>query len=155
MARGRFSLFGHPLHPPFTHFPVALWSFSSLLDVVAFFGGGNFWWQMSFWCIIAGLCLSLLTYATGFIEYVSLPEKKNVMRTANWHLLLMSLAGTAYLGTLLIRGDAIPAAGREIPAICFSLAGLICLMTGGWLGGILIYRHGIATEQGKTGSQVE
>lgn len=153
MSSSKFSFLGHPLHPPFTHFPVALWSISLLWDMVGIWRGEILWWQLSFWSIAAGLVMALPAAVTGFIEYVILPqERKAALRTATRHMIVVMIAASAYAGSLILRGGpAIPANDMLLPSVGLAGLGFISLQIGGWLGGELVYKHrvGIAEKKDK------
>lgn len=135
----RLRIAGHPIHPVLVHFPVALWPVSLLGDIVGLWRGDPLWWQLSFWCLALGLIAALPTIAAGFIDYAWLPNDHPALGTANAHMLLMSSATIAFLVSLLVRGG--PAATTL--AIAFSALGITLLVAGGWLGGTLVYRHGV------------
>lgn len=151
MSSSKFSFLGHPLHPPFTHFPVALWSISLLWDVLGLWQGEVMWWQLSFWSITAGLVMALPAAVTGFIEYVTLPpERKETLRTATRHMIVVMVAASAYTGSLIFRGGAsVPADDTLLPAMGLAVLGFISLQIGGWLGGELVYKHrvGVVAEK--------
>jgi len=153
MSSSKFSFLGHPLHPPFTHFPLALWSISLLWDVLGLWRGEVMWWQLSFWSIAAGLVMALPAAVTGFIEYVTLPqEQKAALRIATRHMIVVMVSASAYTGSLILRGDAaIPADDTLLPAVGLAVFGFVSIQIGGWLGGELVYKHrvGIAEKVDK------
>ena len=140
---------GHPLHPPFVHFPLALWSISLLWDAVGLWQGELLWWQLSFWSMAAGLVMALPAAVTGFIEYVKLPaERKVAMRIATRHMIVVMVSASAYTGSLILRGGAsIPAANRMIPALALAILGFLSLHIGGWLGGELVYKYRVGVKE--------
>ncbi|MEX2104462.1 MAG: DUF2231 domain-containing protein [Bacilli bacterium] len=60
-------LLSHPLHPIFTHFPMALLMISLLWDILGLWQGDPFWWSFSFWSITVGLIFAVLAMVTGLI----------------------------------------------------------------------------------------
>lgn len=68
--RGESRFSGHPLHPLFTHFPMALWMTSLLWDSLGLWSGDLLWWSFSFWSIAVGLIFAFLAVITGLIDYV-------------------------------------------------------------------------------------
>lgn len=135
----RLRIASHPIHPALVHFPVALWPVSLLWDIVGLWRGDPLWWQLSFWCLALGLIAALPAIAAGFMDYTSLPNDHPALGTANAHMLIMASATIAFLVSLLVRGG--PAATTL--AIGFSALGTALLVAGGWLGGTLVYRHGV------------
>lgn len=140
----RLRIAGHPIHPALVHFPVALWPTSLLGDVVGLWGGDPLWWQLSFWCLALGLIAALPAIAAGLLDYASLPNDHPALGTANAHLLIMSGATTVFLVSLLVRaGPAAAPPPSSMVALSFSLVGMALLLVGAWLGGALVYRHGV------------
>jgi uncharacterized membrane protein len=135
---------GHPVHPALVHFPVALWPASLLWDVVGLWGGGAIWWQLSLWCLTLGLGVALLAIVSGFLDYAALPRDHPALGTGNAHLLVMTGATILFLVSLLIRAQS-TAAHAAVPtlALVCSVLGTVLLVIGGWLGGTLVYRHGV------------
>ena len=65
------SRYRQPLHPPFTHFPLAAYVLAAGFDVISVIGGsGHAWaselWQAGTFGVIAGLALCLMTMLSGF-----------------------------------------------------------------------------------------
>jgi len=134
----------HPLHPIFTHFPMALLIISSLWDLLGFWRGDPFWWGFAFWSIVVGLSLSFLTLVTGLIDYVKIPQGGIAETVALRHMVIVIVALLFYGGSVLFRYySPLPESNLFVLAITLSLMGLISLLVGGWYGGELVYRHGV------------
>lgn len=141
---------GEPLHPALVHFPIALLATSLLWDGLALWHGDPFWWQMSFWSLVAGLVAAVPAAITGFVDFAALPPDHPAEQPAIWHLSAVGIAVLLYLGSLLVRGSPEPPVGGDLyGALALSGLGLIALLVGGLLGGRLVYRHGVgvASEQ--------
>ncbi|MDE2293699.1 MAG: DUF2231 domain-containing protein, partial [Elusimicrobia bacterium] len=66
-------------------------------------------------------------------------------RTADRHAVVMAAAsGLEALGLLLRAGPGAPA--HPLPAAAVALFAAGALMVGGWLGGELVYRHGVGVQ---------
>jgi uncharacterized membrane protein len=135
---------GHPLHPALVHFPVALWTASLAADGAARVTGAAFWGPAAWWCLAAGLAAAALAATAGFVDYSLLPPKHPGFRAATAHMLAMSFSALCFLASVLLRGGPASAAGNG--AVIFSALGFIALVAGGWLGGTLVYRFGVAVE---------
>lgn len=140
---------GHPLHPPLTDFPIVLWSISLLWDILAFARGDPFWAQFSFWSIATGLVAALPTLATGLLDYASIPDDQQAAeRTATRHMIVMLCTTALFVGSLLLRyGQDSLGSLRTIVAVILSAVGVALLPVGGWLGGELVFRHGVGRER--------
>jgi uncharacterized membrane protein len=138
----------HPLHPLCTHFPVALLGISPFWELAGLFRPEPVWWELSFWCMAAGLAGALLALVTGFVDYLAIPETGPALKVANRHLVWVLAAVALFAGNLLVRGGSHPPVGLYRSTACFlSVAGLMALGIGGWHGGELVYRHGIGRRQ--------
>jgi uncharacterized membrane protein len=140
---------GHPAHVPLTHFPLALWTAAFGADLLYFWREDPFWWRFAFWCIAIGLGIGLLTLATGFLDLTLIPEeKKSAERTAIWHMSVMLAAACLFTLSLYYHRDQLPASPLvQMTALVLSGLGTLCLHFGGWLGGELVYRHGVGYDK--------
>ena len=137
-------LMGHPLHPALVHFPVALWTASLAADGAALAMGAAFWGPAAWWCLAAGLAAAALAAVAGFVDYSLLPPKHPGFRAATAHMLTMSFSAMCFLVSALLRGG--PGSAAGLGAVICSGLGFLALLAGGWLGGTLVYRFGVAVE---------
>jgi len=136
----RARIAGHPLHPALAHFPVALWLAAVLWDAIGWWRVGEpLWGQMSYWCLALGLVAALPTAATGLIELLSLAPGEPAIATATAHMLVMLTATGLFGASWLVRATD----GAVGWAIALEVVGAAVVFVGGWLGGTLVYRHGI------------
>lgn len=137
-------LFGHPLHPALVHFPLALWVSSALWDGLGAATGNALWWQFGYWSIALGLAAAVPAAIAGLIDFAALARGHPAATAATGHMLVMFTATSVYLVEFALRiGAPVPADGRVAAVLILSLAGLILVSAGGWLGGQLVYRHGV------------
>lgn len=143
-----YRLFGHPIHPLLVHFPIALWSISLVWDGIGIVLGAPVWWAISFWSLCGGTAMALPAGIAGLLDYAALAQGSPAEKVAIRHMMTMAAAGTMWLLSLIIRGGpSVPSGGRLAAALACSAAGLLLTMYGGWLGGALVYRHGIGSEE--------
>ncbi len=148
MGDSRAKLLSHPLHPMLTHFPMALLSVSSLWDLIGLLTKHALWWKISFWCIVAGLIIGILTLITGLIDSMGIQKNGPEENTMNRHMYVMLAAFMVYLGDLFIQmGHIAPGSHRFIWAFVVSIGGFIILTIGGWYGGELVYRYHVGVSQ--------
>lgn len=141
MLRARIA--GHPLHPALAHFPIGLWFTAVLWDVVGWWQTDLLWYQISYWCLAIGLIVALFTITTGFLEYLAIPPKDPAMNTATAHMMLMATATAVFGTSWVLRTISGWESAPTLWAIILTLIGAGLLGIGGWLGGMLVYRHGI------------
>lgn len=132
----------HPVHPMLIPFPIALWIFSFVSDVIHMTGlGGLVWKDIALYTMIGGLLGALAAAIPGYIDYRSIADPA-VKRVGLWHMVTnLSIVVLFVLNALLRMTSEM----GTIP-IVLSVIGVSLLGLSGWLGGELVYVHGIAVE---------
>jgi uncharacterized membrane protein len=144
----RAQIAGHPLHPALVHFPVGLWLAAVLWDLVGWWKSpGPLWWQMSYWCLALGLVAALPTIATGVLEFLAIEPGDAAIDTATMHMMAMLSAAAIFGASWVLRAKAGAATAPTGWALALAFVGAAVLAVGGWLGGTLVYRHGIGRER--------
>ena len=134
----------HPLHAPFVHFPVALLGTSLLFDVVGLVRGEALWWAIAFWNVALGLCVGGVTAATGFADSLRIAPDSPASPVLTRHMLVVLAALSCYGAALLVRDGAGPPVGASrLATLGLEGVGLVLLLLAGWLGGEMVYRHGV------------
>jgi len=142
--RRKLRVFGHPLHPVVTHFPMALLPVSFLGDLLGVWTDASFWWSFSFYNLALGLVLSLPALITGMIDFLAISKEGNAENVVMHHMTIMIVAIMMFMGSFFIRfGVEVLSGWRLTSTISLSLLGLIFLFIGGWLGGQLVYRYAV------------
>ena len=143
----RASIGKHPIHPLLVPLPIGLWIFSLVCDAVyAFVSTEVFWDRMAFWTILGGIVGALLAAVPGFIDFLSLTDPR-VKRVALTHMLVNLTTVALYAVNLWLRTTSPPGAGTPV---VLSVVGVLMLAVAGWLGGELVFRHGVAVERPST-----
>jgi uncharacterized membrane protein len=139
-------LFGHPVHPMLTDFPIALWSTSLLGDILGVWLGQTMYEQFAVWSIALGLIIVVPTIVTGLIDFAAIPEGHPALNGATWHMWIMLSAASTFGCSLIARIGQFSSStvARDI-AIGLSVLGLCLLLIGGWFGGDLVFRHGVGS----------
>jgi len=137
----------HPIHPMLVAFPIALWIFSLICDFIYHAGPHNVFWKgVAFYTMVAGVIGALLAAVPGFIDYLSLRDRQ-VKRIATTHMTLNLIVVALFLFNLGIRYNASP--DNEFFGVVLSVIAIAILAVSGWLGGSLVYVHGVAVEVSK------
>ena len=149
------SIMGHPIHPMLIPFPIALWIFSLVADVIYLWRGNPAWKWVALYTLAGGIVGALLAAVFGIIDYFGITDRR-VSSIAAWHarinvLALLIFAASFYLrttsGALLVNGS------LTIPVV-LSVVGVILITISGWLGGELVFKHGVAVNpQYNTGAE--
>ena len=136
---------GHPLHPAFSHFPLALLTVVPVWDALALWLEPR-WWLASFACLCAGLASALPAVGTGLAELARIRDDAPAVRTAVVHLALVVLAVCLAAASLVVRGGVEPDPGAaRTAAVALTAAALLPLLAGGWYGAKLVYHHRVGT----------
>src|SRR4029453_17470161 len=125
------SVGGHPIHPMLVGLPIGLWIFSFVSDIVFLAGrAGPMWKMVASYTIAAGVVGALLAAVPGFIDFLSITDRR-VGRVALNHMVLNLL--TVVLFALSFGLRVVYPLGA-LPVVV-SAAGLVSLALAGWLGG--------------------
>src|SRR5215204_6610196 len=135
---------GHPLHPPLTDATIGAYTFATAAAVLSRLGvsEGNLataWWL----ALIAGLIVTAPTALTGFIDWLSISTGTPLWRTATLHLSAMLSATIVFaIAAGAGHGDYVDGSIGGGPLI-LTLVGFAVLTLGGWLGGAIVFTHGM------------
>ncbi len=128
----------------FVHVPVARLGTSLVFAGFGLILERELWWQISYGNIGLGLAAGAFAVMTGLFESLKLEEGSRAAKVASRHLLVMLAALTCYGSVLAVRPFAgLPLGSVLLASLGLEGAGLILLLIGGWLGGELVYRHGV------------
>lgn len=138
------SIAGHPIHPMLTPFPIALWVFSLVADIIFLWREGTGWEWIASWTIFAGCLGAIAAGVFGIIDYFSIKERR-VLKLAAWHGRLNILALLLFATSWYLRRgvDFDKPNGKLTIPIALSVVGVIVITISGWLGGELVFKHGV------------
>ena len=130
----------HPIHPMLVPIPIGLWLFSLVCDLVFVFGGGSDNWTIvAFYTMVGGVIGALVAAVPGLIDMLSLPPGPR--RTALLHMTINLTVVGLYVWNIWLRFD--EARDMTLP-VSLSAIAVALLVVSGWLGGKMVYVHGIA-----------
>jgi uncharacterized membrane protein len=135
---------GHPLHPPLTDLTIGTYTFATIAAVLDVTGAvernaAYAWWI----ALLVGLCSTALTATTGFIDWIEITWGSELWKTATAHLTAMLCATGAFLAALLVGHGGYEDGNVTTGAFVLTLAGFALLTLGGWLGGAVVFVHGM------------
>lgn len=131
----------HPLHPALVHFPIACWTLATFTDFASLWLGESAW-QWSAGLLAVGCIMALAAMTAGLVELSRIPDGP-ALRDTYWHMGLMLTAFVLFTARLVAGlHDLQPQAPGSL-ALFLDAIGFITLAAGGWLGGRLVYGHGI------------
>ena len=140
------SIGGHPLHPILIPFPIGLLVFSLIADLIFLWQGNPLWESyIAFYTLLAGIIGMAVAAIPGFIDWLTLTDPK-VVPVANWHARVNIITLVIFVASFYLRttSGATWIAGLPMAPIVLSIIGVIGLGIAGWLGGELVFRHGVA-----------
>lgn len=142
------SLGRHPVHPMLIPFPIALWIFSLVADLIYLWRGNPAWrdW-VAFYTLLGGIIGAALAAVPGLIDWLSIKDR-GVKKIADWHARLNVLALLIFAASFYLRttGGARLVGGSLTVPFLLSVVGVILITISGWLGGEMVYAHGVAVE---------
>ena len=141
----RASIKGHPIHAMLIALPIGLWVFSFIADIVGLFAKNPSWRTAAFQTMAGGVIAGIAAAVPGLIDFTGIDEPRS-RNTALWHMIL-NLTIVALYGVNIvwrIRTGAI-AGPVVLSAVAIGL-----LSASGWLGGALVYEHGVGVDMGES-----
>ena len=135
---------GHPIHPPLTDATVGIYTFATLAALVEVLGitensGAYGWWI----ALIAGLIFTVPTALTGLADWLTIPRGTELWKTATFHLSAMVTATVWFALAAIFGHEQYKNGDVSSGAFVLTLIGFGFLSLGGWLGGAIVYVHGM------------
>lgn len=136
----------HPLHPILVHMPLALWPGALILDTLSQFDfAGNALVQLSFYCIAFGLIVALPAVITGLVDWSAIKKEKPAWKIGIYHMALNLVVALIFAINLGLRlpdfQNSQTVAGLPL---ALSAIGTLLLLLSAYLGGLMVYDHGIS-----------
>ena len=135
---------GHPIHPPLTDVTIGTYTFATVAAFAEVTGitenaGAWGWWI----ALIFGLIMTVPTALTGLLDWLTITRGTELWKTATLHLTAM-LSATAFFALAAIFGhSSYTHANVSSGAFVLTLIGFALLTLGGWLGGAIVFVHGM------------
>lgn len=143
---GRAKLLGHSLHPMLIVFPLGLLGGAAIFEIVYYITGNSMYSVVTYWMIASGLIGGLIAAVFGFIDWTAIPEGTRAKSIGMMH------AGTNVVVLLLFATSWFLRSGPTYQPSTFAsvlvFVGLLASLAGGWLGGELVERLGVAVHEG-------
>jgi len=139
----RASVYRHPIHPMLNVFPLALWISSFICYVIYLLSAAPVWHTVTLYAMGGGIIGGVLAAVPGAIDFLTLP-KSRVQTIALSHMISNVVALTIFIIAFAL---AVFGSPSSIVPFVLSIFGVLAVGTGGWLGGSLVYEHGVGVEQ--------
>lgn len=127
------------------HFPVGLFPTSLLFDLLSLATSSTTFVKAAFYTMAVGEAGAFLATVTGVIDYLShLAPGTAAFRVGTGHGLLNAGVLLIFGFNLGLRaGPALEATRTPVGPLLLSLAGIVLLTLSSYLGGRLVYDHGV------------
>jgi len=135
---------GHPLHPALTDVTIGLYTFAAGAAILSRLGVSDENLATAWWlALVGGLIVTVPTALTGFADWLVIRRGTALWRTATLHLSAM-LTATVVFGITAGAGHA-DYVDRAVSggALVLTLIGYGVMALGGWLGGAIVFVHGM------------
>ena len=135
---------GHPIHPPLTDATIGIYTFATIaafMDVVGITHAraAHGWWI----ALIVGLITTALTALTGLADWLTLEWGSEIWKTATLHMFAMLSATVAFALAAVFGHTGYTHGDVSAGAFVLTLIGFGLLTVGGWLGGAVVFVHGM------------
>jgi len=135
---------GHPLHPPLTDATIGAYTAATVMGFasivgVAERGAAHGWWL----ALIVGLIFTVPTALSGFADWLTIEWGSPLWRTASTHLLAMVTATVFFLIAALVGHSGYTHGAVRTAPYILTLVGFGAMTLGGWLGGTVVFVHGM------------
>lgn len=152
------SIKGHPIHPMFVVFPLALFpvGFVCLLGYMA--SGNGFWFHVSYLAMIVGGCIGLFAAIFGLADLVALPRGSRAKTVGIYHGACAVASVVLFIGAgISMRLAWVNPVSRDGFSVALPLVlsgiGILFLLAAGALGWQLVGAHhvGVSPVPGHAG----
>ena len=135
---------GHPLHPPLTDATIGIYTFATVaafLDVLGIsdHDAAKGWWI----ALVVGLVVTVPTALAGLADWLTITWGSQLWRTATLHLAAMVTATLFFLIAAVVGHGPYTDGNVNAGSFVLTLIGFGMLTLGGWLGGAVVYVHGM------------
>jgi uncharacterized membrane protein len=135
---------GHPIHPPLTDVTIGTYTAATVMALasvvgVANHGAAHGWWL----ALVIGLLSTALTATAGLADWLTIEWRSPLWWTATWHMCSMLTATAFFLIAALVGHGGYTRGAVEAGPLVLTLVGFGFLTLGGWLGGAIVFVHGM------------
>lgn len=146
-----------PVHPILVHFPIALLFLSVVTDLVAFFTHSASLRNTGWWALVGASSGGVVAVAAGVYDMRRARLAEEVHQRVHQHMRVGFALLTAIIGLTVWRWTVFRQPALSVSAIYLDVALLTMGLAGfqGWLGGELVYSHGVFVQRAAPGAGAE
>jgi uncharacterized membrane protein len=135
---------GHPLHPPLTDATIGIYTGATIMGVLGAAGVSEENTTKAWWlALVVGLIVTGPTALSGLADWLTITWRTALWWTATWHLLSMVTATVFFLLAAVFGHDRYVDGAMGAATLILTLIGFGFLTLGGWLGGSVVFVHGM------------
>ena len=135
---------GHPLHPPLTDATLGIYTAATAFGVLGALGVSEENMAEAWWlALVAGLVSTAPTALSGVVDWLGITTGTPLWRTATAHMASMVSATVFFLLAAIFGHGGYVDADVTGGPLALTLVGFALLSVGGWLGGTVVYVHGM------------
>jgi uncharacterized membrane protein len=135
---------GHPLHPPLTDATIGIYTFATICALLDKFGWVDRNAAIAWWiALVIGLVVAAPTVVAGFADWFTISSGTPLWRTATIHAVAQAGANVSFLLAAIVGHDDYKDYEVGGLPLVLTLIGFGLLTLGGWLGGTIVYVHGM------------
>jgi uncharacterized membrane protein len=135
---------GHPIHPPMTDGAIGAYTAATVLVCLGAAGVAEPELAKSWWiALLVGLGFGGLAALTGLIDWFTITWGTPLWRTATFHMLVMVSATLLFVIAAIVGYGGYEDGEVGAGSVVLMLLGFAVLTVGGWLGGSVVYVHGM------------
>jgi uncharacterized membrane protein len=143
--RSTAAIAGHPIHPMLVPFPIVCFIGALVTDIVYSRSTQIMWSTFSAWLLTVGLVMGALAAVAGLIDFFSSPRLRR-STVAIAHMVINLAVWVIELFNAFVHSR--DAWTSVVPTgLTLSIIAVLLLAVSGWLGGTLVYKHGVGTPQ--------
>ena len=135
---------GHPLHPPMTDGAIGAYTAAVVLGCLGAVGIAEDALAEGWWlALLVGLGFGALAALTGLAEWITMTWGTPLWLTATFHMLVMVIATLLFVLAAILGYDGYQDGDISSGVLALALVGYGMLTLGGWLGGTIVFVHGM------------
>ncbi len=136
------SVKGHPIHPMMVALPIGLWVFSFACQIIALFAHDSIWLTVALYSAGGGVLGALGAALPGFIDLLAIDDD-HVRSYGIKHMTANLIAVCVWAVSFWFL---LPSKLNQTVALGASVVGMLLIGYSGWLGGEMVYRHGVGVK---------
>jgi uncharacterized membrane protein len=135
---------GHPLHPPLTDATIGAYTFATVAGVLSKLGIADHAFATAWWlALVVGLVITVPTALAGLVDWLTITWGSELWKTATLHLTAMVSATVVFLIAAIAGHGGYVDQAVTTGAFVLTLVAFALLTLGGWLGGAVVFVHGM------------